>query len=60
MVSEPGLVRCPGFKPPLCNLKDYLVCSTLHERVWGRIVRENVEKHDIHIKFKSYKFKLLR
>ena len=73
MVLELGLARGPGFKPPLCTLnilstfvylKVYNELCCLFDSplalVWGRMhMRKDVKKHYIHIKPKSYKFRLL-
>ena len=63
------MVGGPGFEPSLCNLIPICLFESSCRTIFGLFdsprvgmwphVREGVEKHDIHIKLKSYNFELL-
>ena len=69
MISEFGLARGFGFETSFCNL--FLIC--LFESTWRTLfglfdisragielhVRDDLKRHDIHIKHKSKKLKVL-
>ena len=68
MVSELCMVEYPGFEPSPCNLIPICLFE-VHEGLFGLFdspragmgphMRKGVEKHNIHIKLKSYKLELL-